>query len=85
MCESGGFVDRHNSTKKEQEMRLSEIMKEKGVTNQQLADLTGISKRTIESYRAGRREPSLSAGLAIAKALDADPYLLLDDIDEQKT
>lgn len=59
-------------------MKLSEIMKEKGVTNQQLADLTGISKRTIEGYRSGRREPGLSAGLAIAKALNVDPYELLN-------
>lgn len=77
MCEFGSSVNRYHSTEEEQEMKLSEIMKEKGVTNQQLADLTGISKRTVEGYRAGRREPSLSAGLAIAKALDVDPYELL--------
>lgn len=60
-------------------MKLSEIMKEKGVTNQELADWTGISKRTIEGYRVGRREPNFSVGLLIAKALGVDPYDLLDD------
>lgn len=59
-------------------MRIADIMKEKKITSQQLADATGISKRTIEGYRAGRREPSLSVGLAIAKALNVDPYNLLD-------
>ena len=57
---------------------LSEIMKEKGMTSQQLSDLTGISKRTIEEYRGSRKkEPSLSNGLKIADALGIDPHELL--------
>ncbi len=59
-------------------MKLSEIMKEKGFTNKRLAEETGISQRTIEAYRADRREPSFSAGLAIARVLEVDPYRLLD-------
>lgn len=57
---------------------LSEIMKEKGMTSQQLSDITGISKRTIEEYRGSRKkEPSLSNGLKIADALGIDPHELL--------
>jgi len=61
-------------------MKLSEIMKEKKVSSKQLEEMTGISVRTIEGYRSGRREPNLKNGLIIAKALDLDPYELYDDI-----
>jgi transcriptional regulator with XRE-family HTH domain len=55
-------------------------MKEKKVTSQQLADLTGISKRTIDEYRGGRRkEPSFTNGLKIAKALKVNPYDLIKE------
>lgn len=60
-------------------MRLSKIMKEKKITTQQLADITGIKKRTLEAYRVGRIEPGFKAGLLIAKALGVNPYDLIDD------
>lgn len=56
---------------------LADIMKEKGITSQQLADMTDIPKQTIDQYRSGRRkEPSFSNGLKIAAALGVDPYRL---------
>lgn len=65
-------------------MRLSETMKKKGMTTRQLADATGISKRTLESYRTGRREPGFRAGLLIARALEVDPFSLINDNDEEQ-
>lgn len=59
-------------------MRIAEVMKEKGITSQQLADITGISKRTIDGYRSNRREPSFSVGITIALALNVEPQELLD-------
>ena len=56
-------------------------MKEKKVSSKQLEEMTGISVRTIEGYRSGRREPNLKNGLIIAKALGLDPYELYDDIE----
>lgn len=56
---------------------MDEIMKLKGISSKALAEATGISQRTIEAYRSGRREPSLSNGLAIADALNVDPHDLL--------
>lgn len=62
---------------------LKEIMQEKNITSQALADLTGISKRTIDEYRSARRkEPSLSNGLKIADALNIDPHELLTELPE---
>ena len=46
-------------------------------TSEWLSIETGISKRTIDSYRAGVREPSFSNGLKISKALNVNPYDLL--------
>jgi len=62
---------------------LKEIMQERNITSQALADLTGISKRTIDEYRSARRkEPSLSNGLKIADALNIDPHELLTKLPE---
>ena len=62
---------------------LKEIMQERNITSQALADLTGISKRTIDEYRSARRkEPSLSNGLKIADALNIDPHELLTELPE---
>lgn len=56
---------------------LGEIMEEKNITSQVLADKTGIPKRTIDEYRSVRRkEPSFSNGLKIADALEIDPRKL---------
>lgn len=62
---------------------LKEIMQERNITSQALANLTGISKRTIDEYRSARRkEPSLSNGLKIADALNIDPHELLTELPE---
>lgn len=59
--------------------RISEIMKEKGITTEQLAALTGIPKTTINEYRCARKkEPSLSRGIKIAEALGVDPKELIE-------
>lgn len=59
---------------------LREILHEKGITSKQLADMTGISKRTIDEYRGKRRkEPSLSNGLKIADAIGIDPHELFKE------
>ena len=60
-------------------MKLDEFMKAKKITAKELAEKTGISRRTIEGYRANVRVPNFPAGLKIAKALGVDPYELLDD------
>ena len=56
---------------------LDEVMKELKVKTRDLAEMTGISVRTLESYRNGRREPALSVGLRIADALGVDPHRLV--------
>lgn len=60
-------------------MKLNDILLEKEMTTEELADLTGLPKRTLDGYRIGRREPSFSKGLKIATALKVSPYELLGD------
>ncbi len=60
-------------------MKLTEIMKSKGISSIQLSEMTGIKKMTIENYRQERREPSFSNGMKIADALGIDPHELLDN------
>lgn len=66
-------------------MRLTEIMQDRGVTSENLAELTGIPKTTISEYRSARKkEPSLSRGLKIADALGIDPHELIKDEESTK-
>ena len=58
-------------------MVLNDILLERKMTTEDLAEMTGIQKRTLDGYRIGRREPSLSKGLRIAGALGIDPAELL--------
>ncbi len=57
-------------------MTLKDLMAEKGIHTRELSVKTGISMRSIENYRQGRRAPSLEAGLKIADALGVDPHTL---------
>ena len=67
------------------ETMLDEVMKELKVKTKDLAEMTGISVRTLESYRNGRREPALSVGLKIADALGVDPHRLVSPPDGEKS
>ena len=50
-----------------------------GLTQQQLADLTGVSKRTIASYETGGASARSSTLLRLAKALNVSSKFLSDE------
>lgn len=56
-----------------EKFNLKEVMESKGMTTKELAEMTGISKRTLDEYRAARKNPSLCNGLKIADSLRIDP------------
>ena len=59
---------------------LGEVMSEKKITSQELAEKSGISKRTIDEYRGSRKkEPSFIKGMIIAEALNVDPRELIKE------
>lgn len=51
----------------------------KGMTLEELAKLTGISKSTLNNIENGKTSPTLDQLKAIAKALDTRITLLFED------
>lgn len=50
--------------------RLKEIRSEKGLSQQQLADLVGVSRNTISSIETGQFNPTAKLALILCIALD---------------
>ncbi|MGH3492614.1 MAG: helix-turn-helix domain-containing protein [Sciscionella sp.] len=60
--------------------RLSQAALKSGLRNEHLALATDRSTRAIEFYRSGKREPNLSTGYALARALGVDVADLLEEV-----
>ena len=60
--------------------KILELRKEKGLTQQQLADAVGTTKHSIHSWEKGRSEPSADFIISLARffCVSAD-YLLGSD------
>ena len=50
--------------------RLKEIRGEKGISQQQLADMVGVSRNTISSLETGQYEPTAKLAYVLCIALD---------------
>lgn len=50
--------------------RIEEIRKEKGVNQEELAKIMGVSRQTISSLENGRYNPSILLAYKIAKYFD---------------
>ena len=50
--------------------RLKEIRGEKGISQQQLADIVGVSRNTISSLETGQYEPTAKLAYILCIALD---------------
>ncbi|WP_239665824.1 helix-turn-helix transcriptional regulator [Staphylococcus hominis] len=51
---------------------MSKFRKKSGLTQQELSDLVGVTRRTVISLEKGNYIPSLLLALNIAKVLDVD-------------
>lgn len=51
--------------------KLREIRTERGLTQEQLAGMVGVTRQTIISVEKGRFTPSVRLALELAQALDA--------------
>lgn len=58
-------------------MILREKRKLRGISQEQLANILGVTKSTISKYELGLREPSFSQLQLISEALNVDIYELL--------
>jgi len=50
--------------------RITELLKEKGMTQADVCKITGISSALISNYATGKASPSLDKAIAIADALN---------------
>ncbi len=50
--------------------RLKETRAEKNISQQELADMVGVSRNTISSLETGQNEPTAKLALVLAIALD---------------
>lgn len=57
---------------------LKRIRTERNLTQEQLANLIGVSKFTIRNYEQGQREPSLELLESLVKALECNYTDLMD-------
>jgi len=49
--------------------RIHELRREKGITQEEIANLTGVRRETISLLELGKYNPSLKLGMDIAKIL----------------
>lgn len=64
--------------------RLRELRKNSPASQQDLADLLGISPRAFRFYESGAREPNIAALIALANFFDVSLDYLLGRTDERK-
>lgn len=58
---------------------IARIRKERGLTQEQLADRSGFSQQYLSGLEQGRRNPTILTVYEIASALGAQPIELLID------
>lgn len=59
--------------------QIREKRKEKGMSQEKLASILGITKSTISKYELGLREPSFEQLMKIADALSIGPFSLIPE------
>ncbi|MFE7973022.1 helix-turn-helix domain-containing protein [Streptomyces shenzhenensis] len=59
--------------------RIASRRKAAGISQDALAERTGMDRRSIQRYEAGRRDPGFSDLLLIADALDVPVTYLVQD------
>ena len=64
--------------------KLSDLRRERGLSQDELAELAGVHRVTIAKYETGRIEPGAQAIKKIADALDVSSDVLLGRIDEEE-
>lgn len=65
--------------------RLRELRAQRGLSQQQLADATAVSRTSIAMYEAGRRLPDVGMLSRLAESLGVESYVLLEAMEERET
>lgn len=59
---------------------LRETRRQTGVSQDDLARLSGVDRSAISNYERGRREPNLRTIVKLARAMNVSPSSLLRDL-----
>lgn len=59
-------------------LKLNNILREKGLTAKQVSEQTGIKYGTMLKYSSGERTPGIERAKLIAAVLDMDWWKLID-------
>ena len=60
------------------DLKLNNILREKGTTAKQVSEQTGIKYGTMLKYSSGERTPGIERAKLIAAVLDMDWWKLID-------
>ena len=60
------------------DLKLNNILREKGITAKQVSKQTGIKYGTMLKYSSGERTPGIERAKLIAAVLDMDWWKLID-------
>lgn len=72
-----------NSSETRFAMRLTSLLKEKNVTQEQLAKAVGVSRQTVSYYANGKQLPMTDVMVKIAKFFDTSVESFLEDPSKQ--
>ena len=64
--------------------RIKELRKDKGLSQTELADKTGVSEQAISFYENGKRHPKIETWQKIANALNTSVVYARGDIDTER-
>lgn len=62
--------------------RLKKLMKERGITNAELADVVGVSEKLVERWCEGLSEPRIDKFILIVDLFDVRADYMLGVIDD---
>ncbi len=66
------------TTYRSDNLKLNNILREKGLTAKQVSEQTGIKYGTMLKYSSGERTPGIERAKLIAAVLDIDWWKLID-------
>ncbi len=64
--------------------RIFEILKQKGMSQKELSEKTGISQSTISDWKNKKMNPSSDKIMVICDALEVSPYEILSDDNKKR-
>ena len=66
-------------------IKVKELMQQRGINQKQLAKLSGINESSISRYLHSNQKPRMDVVVNIAKALQVETSYLLDDRDNSES